>query len=291
MALFLPNMFQKGRSLALPVAVSFVGLFFLSGCAGKENNPVHWQQDRVLVLNRLQGMQSASGVLQGQLSQLNIQISTLQTILQKIQTEQGALTLRLQLQDKKINAVQSCQAIKVKEASEREAMPLLKNKKNPTKQLKETPHATADTALPKLLLTTSSNEKKRRKTSAEEKNTYTAAYLAYKSGRFNDAITSFQLLLNDYPEGEYADPGYYWLAESWLAQKQYKKALDVFVFYTSHYSESGKLSAAMLSTARSQLGLQKRKSAKTTLSQLIKRFPASTAADQGRELLATLATK
>ncbi len=271
------------------MVVSFMVLFLLTACVSKEKNVVHWQQDRILVLAKLQDMHVSNGAVQGQLKQLNIQISSLQTMLKNMQIEQGALTARLQWQDKKLNTIQAQHLVETQETAQQPLSPLFgkvsQRKKTPAKKEHATNH---DEAVAELVLTKPANETKRRKTSVEEKNTYTAAYLAYKSGRFNDAIGSFQLLLNEYANGEYTEPGYYWLAESLLAQKQYKKSLDVFIFYTTHYPKSAKLSAAMLGMARTQLALQKSKSAKKTLNQLIQRFPASTAADQGRTLLPSI---
>ncbi|MDQ6976451.1 MAG: tetratricopeptide repeat protein [Mariprofundaceae bacterium] len=274
--------------MALAVIVSFIALSMLNACASKDNNAVHWQQDRTLVLNTLQDMQKSSGAAQGRLVQLNIQIATLQTILQKMQMQQGALAARLQLQNNKLNTIEAAHLAEAKEISVQTSPAALSKKINKKSLLKKVQALDHNAAMAELVLSNPSHEKKRRKTSAEEKNTYTAAYLAYKSGRFNDAIASFQLLLNEYAEGEYADSGYYWLAESLLAQKQYRKSLDVFIFYTTHYPKSGKLSAAMLGMARAQLALKKNPHAKKTLTQLIQLFPASTAADQGRVLLSSL---
>jgi len=272
------------------VAVSFAALCLLSACANNDKNRVHWQQDRDLVVNSLQKLRSSEANLEGQLTQINQRIIELQKNIQMQQGELGALAARLESQGEQLQRLdkqlQSTQTTTLSPIT----IPLKTNKQN---SIPDNTKAQPSALQPPPLVSSisaESTETPRRATTEEEKNTYTAAYLAYKSERFKDAIQSFQRLLTQYPDGEYSNPGYYWLAESLLAQKAYAKALETFVFYTAHYPKSGKLAAAMLGTARAHLALQDAPSAIAVLRQLQASFPDSTAAEQGKKLLASSTT-
>ncbi|MDQ6978819.1 MAG: tetratricopeptide repeat protein [Mariprofundaceae bacterium] len=276
--------------MALPVAVSFAALCLLSGCVNSDKNTIHWQQDRDLVVNSLQQLRSSEANAEGQLTQINQRITALQNNIQMQQGQIGALKARLNIQAGHLqelkNSMQPAPVMSVKPVP----LPTKTNKKDSSR----TDTAVKASLAKSVPLVTGINSEviilPRRATTTEEKNSYTAAYLAYKSKRFKDAVQSFQRLLAQYPDGEYANPGYYWLAESLLAQKEYAKALEIFIFYTTHYPKSGKLAAAMLGTARAHLALQDAPSATAVLHQLTTSFPNSTAAEQGQKLLATITT-
>ncbi len=118
-----------------------------------------------------------------------------------------------------------------------------------------------------------------------EKNLYSTAYLAYKSARYDEAVRAFRQQLNDFPDGEYSASGLYWLAESLLAQKHYRESLSMFQRYIEKTPEGGKLASAMLGKAKAELALHAT-GARQTLKRLITRFPASSAAEQARQLMA-----
>jgi len=79
-----------------------------------------------------------------------------------------------------------------------------------------------------------------------EKNAYTAAYLALKSGRYDEAATAFNRQLDMYPDGEYSDQAWYWLGETRFAQHDYYRALNAFKYVADHYPDSVKHAAALM---------------------------------------------
>jgi len=79
-----------------------------------------------------------------------------------------------------------------------------------------------------------------------EKNAYTAAYLAWKSGRYDEAANAFNKQLDLYPNGEYSDQAWYWLGETRFAQHDYYRALNAFKYVADHYPDSVKHAAALL---------------------------------------------
>ncbi len=79
-----------------------------------------------------------------------------------------------------------------------------------------------------------------------EKNTYTAAYLAWKSSRYDEAANAFNKQLDLYPDGEYSDQAWYWLGETRFAQHDNYRALNAFKYVADHYPNSVKHAAALL---------------------------------------------
>lgn len=124
-----------------------------------------------------------------------------------------------------------------------------------------------------------------------EKNSYTAAYLALKSGRYEEASQGFVEHLKNYPEGEYADQAWYWLGESQLAQKQEKQAMASFERVVRDFPSSVKHAAALLRLGQIQQARGKRKSAEALFNRLIAEHPESTAAEQARSALAAMRTR
>lgn len=119
-----------------------------------------------------------------------------------------------------------------------------------------------------------------------EKNTYTAAYLAYKSGRLDEAAKGFNKQLDLYPKGEYVDQAWYWLGETRYAQHGYTLAMNAFKHIADHYPESGKHAAALLKLGKILQSLERDREAKKYYARLINEHADSEAAEQARAALA-----
>jgi len=121
-----------------------------------------------------------------------------------------------------------------------------------------------------------------------EKNDYTAAYLALKSGRYDEAIGLFQTFLNVYPSGEYADQAYYWLGESLLAKGEFLPAVEAFNTLTQTYAKSSKYQAGLLKLGIAYQQANRLGDAKAVLQRLINEDPDSKAAEHARSRLSAL---
>jgi len=124
-----------------------------------------------------------------------------------------------------------------------------------------------------------------------EKNAYTSAYLALKSGRYDEASLAFNDLLLKYPQGEYADQANYWLGESYFAQQKMKKAIAAFKKVANNYPNSAKHPAALLKLATAYRESNHKGDAKAVLQRLINQHPESNAAEQARARLKALNTE
>lgn len=118
-----------------------------------------------------------------------------------------------------------------------------------------------------------------------EKNSYTAAYLALKSGRYEEASIGFKTLLKDYPKGEYADQAWFWLGESYYAQKKTKEAIKAFDKVATDYPDSAKHPAALLKLATAYRDADRQGDARAVLQRLIQQHAETNAAEQARDLL------
>lgn len=121
-----------------------------------------------------------------------------------------------------------------------------------------------------------------------EKNTYTAAYLAYKSGRLDEAAKGFNRQLDLYPQGEYVDQAWYWLGETRYEQHGYTLAINAFKHIAEHYPQSGKHAAALLRLGQTLQALKYDRDAMKYYDRLIKEHAGSEAAEKARIALAAM---
>ena len=124
-----------------------------------------------------------------------------------------------------------------------------------------------------------------------EKNAYTAAYLALKSGRFDEASTAFNAQLDKYPDGEYTDQAWYWLGETRYAQHDFERALNAFKYVADHYPNSVKHAGALLKLAQISEAGNRSDAAVAYYNRLIREHADSTPAQQARDRLAEINAK
>ncbi|MDQ6996479.1 MAG: tetratricopeptide repeat protein [Mariprofundus sp.] len=118
-----------------------------------------------------------------------------------------------------------------------------------------------------------------------EKNAYTSAYLALKSGRYDEAANAFNKQLDLYPEGEYADQAWYWLGETRLAQNNNDRALNAFKYVADHYPNSVKHAAALFKLGQISEAQNKFQQSAIYYKRLIRDHADSSLAEQAREAL------
>lgn len=121
-----------------------------------------------------------------------------------------------------------------------------------------------------------------------EKNAYTAAYLALKSGRFDEASKGFNEQLDSYPDGEYADQAWYWLGETRYAQQAYAMAGNAFKYVINNYPKSVKYDAALLRLGNVSKVLKRNDDAIKYYNRLINEYGDTKSAEQAREALARM---
>ena len=117
---------------------------------------------------------------------------------------------------------------------------------------------------------------------------YESGYDLFKTGKYKEAISSFNSFLRSYPESSFAASAHYWIGNSFYALREFKNAVAAQEALIRTYPDSPKVPDAMLNIASSQLELNKKDAARTTLENVIVRYPGSDAADKAKRRLTSI---
>jgi len=257
-----------------PMAVFFVPmcllLIGLSGCAGKEGSA--WQADKDFVFHSLEHTNDMQTQLHQNLELSDTRLQALEKTVAKQQAEISAMMATIKAQKVEKHA---------KSKAKKKVVSKKKNarKTNLTKKIDK-----INSDIQQTVIQSKPDYK------SAEKNNYTAAYLALKSGRYDEAIDLFQTFLNVYPSGEYADQAYYWLGESLLAKGEFLPAVEAFNTLTQSYPKSSKYQAGLLKLGIAYQQAKRLGDAKAVLQRLINEDPDSKAAEHARSRLSALKT-
>ena len=107
---------------------------------------------------------------------------------------------------------------------------------------------------------------------------YTRAFDALKSTDYAGAITRFRDFLRTYPQSQLAGNAQYWLGEAYYVTHDYDNAAAAFRAVGEQYPQSAKVPDALLKLGVTQIDQKKLVDARTTLKQVVQRFPGSDAA-------------
>lgn len=113
---------------------------------------------------------------------------------------------------------------------------------------------------------------------AAERKLYQQAFDTLKEGHYSQAIEQFGAFLKKYPTGEYADNATYWLAETYYVTRSFTEAQGYFEKVTVSFPNSSKVADSLLKSGYIAYELKEWKKARAILTDLIKRFPDSSAA-------------
>jgi tol-pal system protein YbgF len=117
---------------------------------------------------------------------------------------------------------------------------------------------------------------------------YTRAMEALKARNYAAATEGFRSLAATYPEGELADNTQYWLGETYYVTQEYDHAAAAFQRVLSSWPNSRKVPDAMLKLGYTQVEQKKLAAGRTTLQQVVDKFPDTDAAKLAADRLAKL---
>jgi len=256
------------------VAVIFLCGLVLSACATDDKKvslEQVWSQDKQQInaaIAQLHDHQMQSDLaLQQQADRsadMQKHIDALEKLAQSQQAQINAISSRIERLHKK----------RAKSARNRSVKPEPKQRTTPVKALP--PAAPVATAVPKV---------DKAAMAEAEKNTYTSAYLALKSGRYDEAANAFNKQLDLYPNGEYADQAWYWLGETRLAQSSTDRAFNAFKYVADHFPNSVKHAAALFKLGQITAARNDYEQSAAYYKRLIRDHPDSSLAEQAREAL------
>jgi len=107
---------------------------------------------------------------------------------------------------------------------------------------------------------------------------YDAAFALLQGRKYDEAASAFETFLTQFPTSPRADNAVYWLAETHYVRGQYNDALPVFRRVIDEYPQSDKVPDALLKVGFSQIELGDRTAARTSLQEVMRQFPDTTAA-------------
>lgn len=128
------------------------------------------------------------------------------------------------------------------------------------------------------------------KQTADDKALYQKASDHRKKNQFPEAISVLEQLLQQSPNGLYAPYSDYWLGELYMVTEppQLDTAKKHFVSLLSNHSDHVKVPDAMYKLGKLYVQQGEKSKAKSTLTELVKRYPDKSAANLGKDLLKTL---
>ena len=268
-----------------PVAVACFCALMLNACASdnkKVNLAQVWAQDKQQMhasIQQLRDQQVKDELAQqqqaGKLAELEGRIEALERENQKQQAELKAISSRLSHARRRPSPTAKKQP--VRSAPQKTAKHLSQQRTTPVKPL----------PLP-VKPAAAAPEVNRAAAAEAEKNAYTSAYLALKSGRYDEAANAFNKQLDSYPDGEYADQAWYWLGETRFAQNDTDRAFNAFKYVADHYANSVKHAAALFKLGAISQARRHFKQAARYYQRLIQEHPDSSLAGQAREALGRL---
>jgi tol-pal system protein YbgF len=107
---------------------------------------------------------------------------------------------------------------------------------------------------------------------------YQAAFDLIQARKYDEANSAFTTFLTQFPTSPLADNAQYWLAETYYVRGQYAAALPAFREVIETYPQSAKLPDALLKVGFCQAELGDRAAARTSLQEVMRQFPDTTAA-------------
>jgi tol-pal system protein YbgF len=107
---------------------------------------------------------------------------------------------------------------------------------------------------------------------------YQAAFDMISARRYAEAGAAFQTFLAQFPTSPLADNAQYWLAETYYVRGDHRNALPEFRKVIEQYPQAAKMPDAMLKLGYCQDELGDDAAARSTLQELMRQFPDTTAA-------------
>lgn len=107
---------------------------------------------------------------------------------------------------------------------------------------------------------------------------YQAAFDLIQSRKYEEAGQAFTTFLAQFPTSPLADNAQYWLAETYYVRGNFNDALPEFRKVIEQYPQSAKLPDALLKVGYCQIELGDRNAARTSLQEVMRQFPDTTAA-------------
>ncbi len=114
---------------------------------------------------------------------------------------------------------------------------------------------------------------------------YDDAHVDFKEKHYAEARNKFERFTKDFPGNVLVPNAYYWIGESFYAEKRYEDAILSYETVVKKYPEHDKARAAMLKQAYAFVDLGDKKTGKVILERVIEKYPKSPEAELAQKKL------
>jgi tol-pal system protein YbgF len=121
--------------------------------------------------------------------------------------------------------------------------------------------------------------------SPEEERAYLGTFDQLKNGKYEEAIKGFRGMLDQWPQGRYADNGWYWMGEAQMVKRDYNGAANSFQSLVQGFPSSPKVADGLYKLGLAQIELKKPVDAKAALQRVIREYPSTNAANLAKQKL------
>jgi tol-pal system protein YbgF len=122
----------------------------------------------------------------------------------------------------------------------------------------------------------------------DDQSAYNAAFEKLKAGNYSEAIVAFQAFMNHYPSSSLLDNAQYWIGEAYYVTRDYEHAARAFGTVGERWPTSRKAPDALLKLGYTQAEQKHLTAARTTLAQVVERYPGTDAAHLAQDRLQKL---
>jgi tol-pal system protein YbgF len=126
------------------------------------------------------------------------------------------------------------------------------------------------------------------KAAIDDQGAYNAAFDKLKAGNYSEAILGFQSFMNHYPTSALLDNAQYWIGEAYYVTRDYEHAARAFRTVGERWPSSRKAPDALLKLGYTQSEQKHLTEARTTLGQVVERYPGTDAARLAQDRLQKL---
>jgi tol-pal system protein YbgF len=123
---------------------------------------------------------------------------------------------------------------------------------------------------------------------ASEQATYDAGLAALRAGNYDKAISTFREVVANYPAGDLASNAQFWMGESYYTKGDLESAVTAYRKVLADWPASRKAPDAMVKLGFSLSDLKKTGEARTTLEEVVRKFPGTPAAQLASDRLKRL---
>lgn len=119
----------------------------------------------------------------------------------------------------------------------------------------------------------------------EEERAYLGTFDQLKNGKYDEAIKGFSSMLEQWPQGRYADNALYWMGEAQLIKRDYASAVGSFQGVADRFPTSAKMADSLYKLGVSQFELKRNAEARAAWQRVIREFPNTNAANLAKQKL------